>query len=79
MIASTFPPGDGASLDAAWRPLAGRVDGAYLNFESRPGRRAFDRVYPGATGERVRQLWQRYDPDGVFQPQLNEMGRAATS
>lgn len=73
VIASTFPPRDGTALDAAWRPLADRVEGAYVNFESRPDRRAFDRVYPGATGERVRRLWRRYDPDGVFQPQVNGM------
>lgn len=70
VIATVFPPRGGTALDAAWRPLAGRADGAYLSFESRPSRRAFDRVYPGATGGRVERLWRRYDPDGVFRPQL---------
>ncbi|MGP4101190.1 FAD-binding oxidoreductase [Nonomuraea sp. KM90] len=66
VVASVFPPGRGAALDAAWRPLAGRVDGAYVGFESRPDKDAFERIYPGATGDRVRHLWHRHDPDGVF-------------
>jgi hypothetical protein len=66
VVASTFPPDGRAELDAAWRGLAGRADGAYLNFESRRDRAAFDRAYPGRTGERVAGLWRRYDPDGVF-------------
>jgi hypothetical protein len=73
VIATVFPPRDGTALDAAWRPLAGRADGAYFSFESRPSRRAFDRAYPGATGGRVERLWRRYDPDGVFRPQLEEV------
>ncbi|GGO28091.1 FAD-binding protein [Microbispora rosea subsp. aerata] len=67
VIGTTFPPRSGRQLDAAWRPLAGRVDGAYVGFESRPGESAFARIYPGATGDRVRRVWRRYDPDGVFQ------------
>ncbi|MGR6923516.1 FAD-binding oxidoreductase [[Actinomadura] parvosata] len=66
VVASVFPPGRGTALDEAWRPLAGRVDGAYVGFESRPGKAAFERIYPGATGDRVRRLWSRYDPDGIF-------------
>ncbi len=67
VIGTTFPPRGGAELDAAWRPLAGRVDGAYIGFESRPDERAFKRIYPDATGDRVRRAWNRYDPDGIFQ------------
>ncbi|PZG05042.1 FAD-binding oxidoreductase [Nonomuraea aridisoli] len=67
VVATAFPPQRGVALDAAWRPLADRVEGAYVGFESRPGESAFERVYPGATGDRVRRLWKRYDPDGVFQ------------
>ncbi|GAA2846677.1 FAD-binding oxidoreductase [Nonomuraea rubra] len=66
VVATTFPPQGGRALDAAWRPLAERVDGAYVNFESRPDKAAFERIYPGATGDRVRRLWNRYDPDGIF-------------
>ncbi|MFG2058903.1 FAD-binding oxidoreductase [Micromonospora sp. NPDC048930] len=66
VVASVFPPHGAAGLDAAWRGLAGRTDGAYVNFESRPGPAAFARAYPGATGVRVAEVWRRYDPDGVF-------------
>ncbi|GAA2829861.1 FAD-binding oxidoreductase [Nonomuraea rubra] len=66
VIVSTFPPQGGVELDAAWHPLAERVDGAYTGFESRPGPEAFSRIYPGATGERVIGLWNRYDPDRIL-------------
>ncbi|MFR9780908.1 FAD-binding oxidoreductase [Micromonospora sp. MS34] len=66
VVASAFPPHGAARLDAAWRGLAGRVDGAYVNFESRPGPAAFARAYPRATGAKVAGVWRRYDPDGVF-------------
>jgi hypothetical protein len=68
VIASTFPPQRPQDLDAAWRPIAGSVDGAYTGFESRPGPAAFARTYPGRTGERVVRLWDRYDPDRIFRP-----------
>ncbi|WP_106401426.1 hypothetical protein [Actinocorallia populi] len=67
VIASVFPPQRGAGLDAVWRPLARRVEGAYLGFESRPDTNAFDRIYPGVTGGRVTRLWKHYDPEGTFQ------------
>ncbi|MET8321744.1 FAD-binding oxidoreductase [Micromonospora sp. NPDC005189] len=70
VIASVFPPQSGAALDAAWRAAGARADGMYVNFESRPDPAAFDRIYPGETGARVRRLWRRYDPDGVFRSAL---------
>ncbi|MGQ5261726.1 FAD-binding oxidoreductase [Micromonospora sp. ZYX-F-536] len=70
VVASVFPPQGGAALDSAWRGVAGRADGAYVNFESRPDPTGFARIYPGETGARVRRLWRRYDPDGVFRPAL---------
>ncbi|MBP2705065.1 FAD-dependent oxidoreductase [Microbispora sp. RL4-1S] len=75
VIASVFPPRRGAELDAVWQPLAGRSDGAYGGFESRPGPDAFARIYPGATGQRVTRLWNRYDPDGVFRRKEPGRGR----
>ncbi|MEV4812717.1 FAD-dependent oxidoreductase [Micromonospora avicenniae] len=69
-VGSVFPPQGGPALDAAWRGVAARSGGAYVNFESRPDRAAFDRIYPGETGRRVAELWCRYDPDGVFRPAL---------
>jgi hypothetical protein len=70
VTASVFPPDGGAALDVAWRGIAARADGAYVNFESRPNPAAFARIYPGETGARVARLWRRYDPDGVFRPAL---------
>ncbi|MER7439789.1 FAD-binding oxidoreductase [Micromonospora avicenniae] len=77
-VGSVFPPLGGPALDAAWRGVATRSDGAYVNFESRPDRAAFDRIYPGETGRRVAELWQRYDPDGVFRPALLDGRRDRT-
>ncbi|MFD0657811.1 FAD-binding oxidoreductase [Thermocatellispora tengchongensis] len=68
VIASVFPPRRAERLDKAWRELAGRVDGAYVNFESRPDADAFTRIYPGETGDRVSRLWKQYDPEGIFSP-----------
>jgi len=68
---STFPPYGGAALDDAVRPLRPHSVGTYRNFESRPGDEAFGRAFPGATGERVRELEKRYDPDGM----LSRVGR----
>ncbi|MEV4630008.1 FAD-binding protein [Micromonospora sp. NPDC049523] len=65
-VASAFPAQQGALLDTAWSPLAPHVDGAYVNFESRPDSASFARAYPGGTGERVLDLRNRYDPEGVF-------------
>jgi FAD/FMN-containing dehydrogenase len=67
VIASVFPPQRGTDLDQIWRPLARRVQGAYLGFESRPGSDAFARIYPGETGARVTRIWKQYDPEGTFQ------------
>ncbi|MGW0802566.1 FAD-binding oxidoreductase [Nonomuraea sp. NPDC002799] len=62
VIASAFA----TEPDTAWEPLAGRFDGARIGSESHPRPDAFARIYPGVTGERVRRLWNRYDPDGIF-------------
>ncbi|RKR87815.1 FAD binding domain-containing protein [Micromonospora pisi] len=66
VVGTIFPAQRGAELDVAWQPLAGHLDGAYVNFESRPDPAAFARIYPGATGERVLATRKRYDPDAVF-------------
>ncbi|MEV7321912.1 FAD-dependent oxidoreductase [Streptomyces sp. NPDC093970] len=68
VVASAFPPHDRARLAAGWAHLAPHVDGAYVNFESSPGRATFRRTYPGMTGDRVLDLWKRYDPEGVLRP-----------
>ncbi|MDX3352947.1 FAD-binding oxidoreductase [Streptomyces sp. ME01-24h] len=63
-----FPPHDEEDLDRLWAPVREHGTGAYVNFESGTGPGVFDRAYPGATGVRVRELWRRYDPDGVVRP-----------
>ncbi|MFJ3759841.1 FAD-binding oxidoreductase [Streptomyces sp. NPDC090080] len=67
-VASAFPPYDRDRLATGWAHLAPYVDGAYVNFESGPGRATFRQAYPGPTGDRVRDLWKRYDPEGVLRP-----------
>ncbi|MFF0450282.1 FAD-binding oxidoreductase [Streptomyces sp. NPDC004609] len=69
VVVSAFPPDDRATLAAAWAPLARHTDGAYVNFESAPDETTFAHAYPGPTGTRVTDLWQRYDPDSVLRPQ----------
>ncbi|MBB5785765.1 FAD-binding oxidoreductase [Jiangella mangrovi] len=65
-VLTQFPPGGGAELDAAAALLTPYADGAYRNFESRPDGVSFEGAFPGATGERVRDLHRRYDPDGLL-------------
>ncbi|MQY07797.1 FAD-binding oxidoreductase [Actinomadura macrotermitis] len=62
------PPGTWDDLRRAWEPVWAHGPGSYVNFESTTGADAFDRSYPGATGARVKELWRRYDPGGVFRP-----------
>jgi FAD/FMN-containing dehydrogenase len=66
VIVSQFPPGAGVQLDDAWRSVEPYADGAYRSFESRPDDRTFRLAFPGATGDRVRALRDRFDPDSVF-------------
>ncbi|MEU1084771.1 FAD-binding protein [Streptomyces sp. NPDC005908] len=68
VTASAFPPYGYDDLLRAWEPVGKHTEGAYVNFESRPGKDSFDRTYPGAVGRRVAELWRRYDPDGVLRP-----------
>jgi hypothetical protein len=66
-IISDFPPAGGRELDVSTRGLWRFAEGAYRNFDSRPDENTFRRAFPGAVGERVRELRERYDPDGVLQ------------
>jgi FAD/FMN-containing dehydrogenase len=71
VIATEFTQGKHpVLLDAAWPRVARHLDGQYLGFESRPDAAAFERVYPGATGQRVHAAWRRYDPEGLFRSTL---------
>jgi hypothetical protein len=66
VTAALFPPYGAVQLDAATRPLRPYTVGAYRNFESRTNAETFDRAFPGLTGRRVKELADRYDPDGVL-------------
>jgi FAD/FMN-containing dehydrogenase len=66
LVVSEFAPAGGAELDLVWKLIEPYEDGAYRGFESRPDEDTFRRAFPGATGDRVRELKARYDPDGLF-------------
>ncbi|QIG43920.1 FAD-binding oxidoreductase [Nocardioides anomalus] len=66
VTATVFPPQDRRGLDSAARSLRRHATGAYRNFESHPSEETFRRAFPGPTGDRVRRLAQRYDPEGVL-------------
>ena len=67
VVLAAFPPARTSDLDAAWADIEPHVDGAYVNFESRPhSPSAFARAFPGRTGERVRRLQASIDPTGLF-------------
>lgn len=66
VVATAFPPHGRPELTKAWDALATYTEGAYVNFESHPDETTFRHAYPGPTGARVRELWQRYDPDGIL-------------
>ncbi|GAB2472086.1 FAD-binding oxidoreductase [Jatrophihabitans fulvus] len=66
VTATVFPPQDRRTLENAVRSLRRHAVGSYRNFESHPSDDTFRRAFPGTTGERVRRLAQRYDPDGVL-------------
>lgn len=68
VIGAVFPPQSSEALDELWKEIEPHTDGAYAGLESRPDAAAFRRFYPGATGDRVLELWRRYDPDGIFRP-----------
>ena len=59
---------DRGEFGALWQPVLAHATGAYVNFESATTPDVFRRAYPGRTGDRVRELWRRYDPDAVLRP-----------
>ncbi len=66
VTASTFAPRGRDELEAATQALWAHAVGAYRNFESHPTPATFERAFPGATGDRVRDLAKRYDPAGLL-------------
>jgi hypothetical protein len=55
--------------------VTGRLDqgvpGAYVNFLNNEGPDRVRAAYPGSTGERVRAIKARYDPDNFFRRNEN--------
>jgi FAD/FMN-containing dehydrogenase len=66
VTATVFPPQEHRELERAMRPLRRDAVGAYRNFESHPTEATFRRAFPGATGQRVKNLADRYDPNGLL-------------
>jgi FAD/FMN-containing dehydrogenase len=57
--------------EAAWRPLAPWSSGAYGNFLSEATEASVAAAYPGATYARLAQIKAIYDPENVFNQNLN--------
>ncbi len=47
------------------------MPGAYVNFLNNEGPDRVRAAYPGSTGERVRAIKARYDPDNFFRRNEN--------
>jgi FAD/FMN-containing dehydrogenase len=56
---------------AAWRPLAPLTNGAYVNFLSDASDASVAASYPGATYARLASIKASYDPDNLFNQNLN--------
>jgi FAD/FMN-containing dehydrogenase len=65
LMAATVPAlRDG--LDEHWERLQPHVNGLYLSFETRTGRRQLQDAFPGQVLDRLVSLKAQYDPDHVF-------------
>jgi FAD/FMN-containing dehydrogenase len=60
-----------AWVDAFASDLDQGLEGAYVNFLEADDPNAVRRAYPGATGERLAQIKNRYDPDNLFRRNHN--------
>lgn len=58
--------GRSASFDNLWKRLEEKFDGLYLSFESRTGPDIVAQAFPPATLERLRDLKEIHDPEGLF-------------
>ena len=58
--------GRSASFDNLWKPLEEKFDGLYLSFESRTGPGIVAQAFPPGTLERLQELKEKHDPEGLF-------------
>jgi FAD/FMN-containing dehydrogenase len=77
VIVPAFAPADAAAEQAqhigqaAWQPLAALSSGAYGNFLSDAGEASVAEAYPAATYARLARIKAIYDPENVFNQNLN--------
>lgn len=58
-------------MNQAWNPVKPFVSGAYINFMSALGEQSTAAAYPSATYARLASVKAAYDPDNVFNQNLN--------
>jgi FAD/FMN-containing dehydrogenase len=77
VVVPAFAPADASAEQAqqirraAWAPLAPWSSGAYGNFLSEASEASVATTYPGATYTRLARIKAIYDPDNVFDQNLN--------
>ena len=58
-------------LAASWEPMTPYVTGLYLNFATDTGIERVKEAYPSPVFERLQRLKQEYDPENVFNRNMN--------
>jgi hypothetical protein len=77
VVVPTFAPADASAeqvqqiRQAAWQPLAPWSNGAYGNFLSEASQASVAAVYPGETYARLARIKAIYDPENLFNQNLN--------
>ena len=80
---ATFYEGDDKATRERWvnefvaALAAGERPGAYVNFLAEDGPARIREAYPGSTWDRLVEVKRRYDPDNVFNQNLNVDPKAA--
>jgi hypothetical protein len=72
LVPFATPPEQGHKISQeAWKPLQSFASGAYVNFLTDTGDSSVAAVYPKATLTRLAKVKATYDPDNVFNQNLN--------
>lgn len=66
LVAAWVHPAGDAAIDAAWAPLEALSTGVYAAYTSDTRPELAAKAWPGETGERLRAVAERVDPDGLF-------------